>query len=223
LSISIRVDDFLFTKRHELESGRHSLENFREFHDVIPVRYMLGIIPGTLCELPGGKFPEDLLPKIVPAMHGITHDESKLNELAEYSHNAQRCQQRLGTGLQLMASAGVMGVQIYMPPHNVVDWGTVVSCRSLGMHVITGGPETDQGVASAMANIGVRYMPSMPPALYGRSDELVQRGMVPEIRRLAEEGDHVLGLHWTWETNIGLDHLRRFIDEVSDVLVDFRL
>ncbi len=239
MSVQLRVDDFLFTKNEEWISGRHTVDNFLRFMEVIPTRFLLGMIPMNLmCPVSFAEqqelndrelwkqvrliYPHTIQRKIVPAVHGYWHDETSQDEFEGYS--VEEIKAFLVDGVKRIEYLTKMRPLVYMPPHNVVNPRTLVACRELGFEAVTGGPETWDGTPSLVRGMGMRYVPSLPPFEYGRSDELLERGAVEHLMRRHSEGDRVtLGLHWTWETNIGLDSLRMLMERLSDALGDFEI
>lgn len=213
MPLKIRVDDFPYTKLHEWQPSRHSEVRFAEFDSIIPVRYLLGIIPMN-------SFNVDAWPptgKVVPGMHGYWHLESRQNEFEGISLND--VVGYLQAGREMIGEKFGTVPDVYMPPHNAVDVNTIIACQRVGFKAVTGGP----GVHPAMPFVvesygGMRYIGSDPPILYGRSDEIMQ---VLDVLKDPPYLNGVLTLHWTWESNIGFDHLRRFIDRIGRHLEDF--
>lgn len=215
MSIRIRVDDFPQTKGEP----QHTLEAFREFHRELTactgVRYLLGVIPKRCT-------PEDLLflareTDCDIGMHGIFHDEEKLdvwkNEFPPYLPQRDICRILQETAVALDNALG-RRVDVYMPPRNLIDRKTVEVLLDAGFIAFTGGPETPVELRLA-GNRDVEYLHSEPPFEYGRTDELLQRGAHYRLIEASEAGrDVILTLHWTWETNIGLSHMRSFLQRI---------
>lgn len=210
MTLVLRVDDFPGTK--PLEFDRHNLDNYKLFDEALErngvQQYILGFIP-KYCT------PEMLEwiatnPRIVLALHGVEHDESRKNDL-EFKTEDEIVSDFNMIRTTLAYDFG-KDVKIYMPPHNVFDVKTVKGAKRAGFEAITGGPETDPLVAAAVMMEGLEYLHSLFPYEYGRSDELIQRGSVEFIEAKLKAGrDSILTLHWTWEFNIGLEHLERYL------------
>lgn len=216
--IRVRVDDFPHTR--DGEKDRHTLAAFREFHRVLSEciggkRYLLGVIPGR-CTVDDVLFLRNETDVRI-GMHGVYHDEAKLdlyqNEFAPYLGHQQVG--RLLTDASAALEAGVgRRVDVYMPPRNRIDVRTLSLLPECGFYFYTSGPETEF-FADNLVEIR-----SLPPHEYGRTDELLQRDAHVHLRQL--KGDCVLTLHWTWETNIGLDHMRKFFAEIpKELFADF--
>lgn len=212
--IRVRVDDFPHTKGEP----QHTLEAFLAFHrelsDLIGARrYLLGVIPGR-CR------PEDLLAlrretDCVFGMHGTDHDEFRLdrNSGNQFEHYLSRAQVSGQLQEHRLALESVLGrpVRIYMPPRNVIDWRTASILGDVGFGWFTSGPETNPDVREYFGP----HIHSQPPYEYGRCDELLQREAHLRIMEKSDRGhDVVLTLHWTWETNIGLHHMRAFLSQI---------
>lgn len=222
MPVQLRVDDYPFTKPEE--AWRHTPQAFKAFDDVVPVRYLLGVIPGNL-----GAWPDHSIldaGKIVVGMHGINHSEKFLdlhggNEFAAVPRG--RHGWVLGHGLSILREHGLRQVpNVYMPPRNVIDEETVRGCKEAGFRAITVGPETDGRYIEFVDVLGIKEIASMPPFEYGRSDELIRWGAVEKIYSAHHEGRVVtLGLHWTWESNIGLGTLVELVGLLRPILRDF--
>jgi len=212
--IRVRVDDFPHTKGEP----QHTLNAFRDFHRVLSdgiggKRYLLGVIPGR-CTV------EDVLmirneTDVVVGMHGIKHDENELdihqNEFPAYLSREDVCKSLTENRVAL---EGAIGRQcyVYMPPRNKIDLRTVHAAQYAGFEFYTSGPETDSFV---MKNSMGSWIDSRPPHEYGRSDELLARGSHKMLYQMCTQGANtVLTLHWTWETNIGLNNLRLFLSQI---------
>jgi hypothetical protein len=212
MPVMIRVDDFPFTKEDEWRSGQHSIDKFMEFDSIIPVKYLLGVIPFHCLNF--SVWP--ISAHVVPGIHGYWHAETRQNEFVGYSRND--IAGYIMQGRDVIESVLCRKANIYMPPHNVIDLETIMACRVAGISGITGGPETDRIIPLVANHYGMRYIGSQR-SFYGRSDELLQAGADAELNQVMFNA--VLTLHWTWENNIGFDHLRRFIDVIGESLVDF--
>lgn len=210
--IKIRVDDFPWTKREERD--RHNLDAFMKFQDVInrwmSGYWLLGVIPGN-CSGDDLYTVKHKCPYARVGMHGIMHDESRPNEFLPYL-TCDDIGKQLGTTRQLLSSAIEKDVRVYMPPHNVIDTRTLAALKPAGFRAWTGGPETDKNLWSIDA---LQYIHSEAPHQYGRSDELLARGSVAHLIRESTDRNIWLTLHWTWETNIGLEHLWTFLREIE--------
>jgi hypothetical protein len=213
--IRVRVDDYPQTKAE----SQHTQAAFREFHRELSAllgvkRYLLGVIP---CRCTA----EDLLflqreTDCVVGMHGIDHDEARLdrnggNQFEHYLSTRQIAGQLEEHRLALEAVIN-RPVRVYMPPRNVIDWRTANLLDEVGFRWFTSGPETDVNVRDFLSGMCVH---SQPPYEYGRTDELLQREAHLRIMEKSDRGlDVVLTLHWTWETNIGLRHMRSFLSQI---------
>jgi hypothetical protein len=217
--IRIRVDDFPHTKGEP----QHSLKAFREFHRELSAltrqRYLLGVIPGR-CTV------DDVLmlrreTDCVIGMHGIDHDEAKLdlygNEFPPYLSKID-VRRRLAEAKQGLEDAIGRPARVYMPPRNMIDQRTAAVLNGL-FDWYTAGPETDRDVLQRFQN----HFYSEFPHEYGRTDELLMRESHRKLIDRCNAGRWpVLTLHWTWETNIGLEHMRKFLGRFpSDIFVDF--
>ncbi len=210
--IRIRVDDFPQTKGEP----QHTLAAFRLFHKTLTEciggkRYLLGVIPGRMNV-------DDVLflrneTDCVIGMHGIDHDETKLdtfqNEFPPYlsQHEVGRL---LSQGREALIAGTGRLCNIYMPPRNKINLRTALLLSNSGFHWFTSGPETEKQVRILHSSIH-----SEPPHEYGRSDEMLQRESHTHLIEACEAGrDVVVTLHWTWETNIGLQHMVKFFEKI---------
>jgi peptidoglycan/xylan/chitin deacetylase (PgdA/CDA1 family) len=212
--IRVRVDDFPHTKA---EPG-HTLAAFQEFDRCLREsiggrRYLLGVIPGR-CSVDDIVFLRNHTDCVV-GMHGTDHDEERLtrnggNQFEPYLTVAQIAQQLYDHHEALQNAVG-RRVQVYMPPRNVINHRTVSVLGDCGFEAFTTGPETD-----SWAIVHPRSLYSEKPFEYGRSDELLARDNAVEklIAKTAAGGNSVLTLHWTWETNIGLQHMVKFLTQI---------
>lgn len=218
--IKIRVDDFPQTKAEP----QHTLAAFREFHRELTactgVRYLLGVIPKRCT-------PEDLLflareTDCIIGMHGIFHDEEKLDlwkgEFPPYLPQREICRVLQETAVALDDAIG-RRTEIYMPPRNLIDKKTIDVLFDAGFLAFTSGPETPTDLRKSTwkgdNHIAVDCIHSEPPHEYGRTDELLQRNShLHLIEACEKDWDAVLTLHWTWETNIGLQHMREFFSKI---------
>ncbi len=208
--IRVRVDDYPQTRGEP----QHTHATFREFHKTLTSgmggrRYLLGVIPRRCT-------PEDILllrneTDVVVGMHGISHDETQLdihqNEFPQYMGRKEITRQLEEARDALQGAVG-RPVKIYMPPRNRIDFRTVMSLGSGTKFTnFTTGPETDEQIRKHPSAIHSQF-----PHEYGRSDEMLMRHSHVVLREA--ENDVVLTLHWTWEVNIGLHHLKTFLAEI---------
>lgn len=211
--IRIRIDDFPHTKGEP----QHTLAAFREFdrrlrEAIGGKRYLLGAIPHR-CTVDDVLFLRNETDCVV-GMHGIRHDEASLdvhqNEFPSYLS-----QKDIGNML-MTTSAGfedALGrdVRIYMPPRNRIDKRTVDVLLDCGFYGYTTGPETPKELRSSDELV---VFHSEPPHEYGRTDEMWMRSSHEQLRLRSDSEDTVLTLHWTWETNIGLHHMTKFLTAI---------
>lgn len=215
--IRVRVDDFPNTK--DAEKDRHTLAAFREFHKCLREciggkRYILGVIPDrcSIVDILMLKNETDC----VIGMHGTDHDEARLDRNGGNQFESYLTTKQILTNLEenkiVLSQALDRAVDIYMPPRNVIDERVATAALTAGFTRFTTGPETSVAVRRDWYR---HIIHSMPPLEYGRTDELLMRGAAAHLRGTAElGGDVVLTLHWTWETNIGLEHMRKFFAEI---------
>lgn len=223
MSIRIRVDDFPNTKGEP----QHTLSAFREFHRTLGEciggkRYLLGVIPKR-CD------PDDILflrneTDCEIGMHGIYHDEEKLdlyrNEFPPYLSQRDVCRYLQESGQALDDAIGRQ-TTIYMPPRNRIDQRTLDVLVDAGFFAFTSGPETDKTIRTDVEEIHSHPL----EICYGRTDELYQKNAHVRLMTLCEvnpTGRFVLTLHWTWETNIGLEHMKKFFAQIpKEHFIDF--
>lgn len=218
--IRVRVDDFPHTKGEP----QHTIGAYREFHKCLSEciggkRYLLGVIPGR-CS------PDDLLflqreTDCVIGMHGTDHDEARLDRNGGHQFEpyltVNSIRIALSDARMALRAAVDRPVDIYMPPRNRINEQTAQAARAAGFEAFTSGPETDQFLRQRW---GPWVIHSNAPHEYGRTDEMLQRDSHVVLRQ--QIPDAVLTLHWTWETNIGLHHMRRFFSEIpKDRFADF--
>lgn len=156
----------------------------------------------------------------VVGMHGIEHDEGKLNIyqnefepwLSKYTIMERLVESRLA-----LEDVLDQEIRVYMPPRNQIDRRTQEAARLAGFWAFTSGPETPLEMRSG-GPLAVYH--SEPPHEYGRSDEMYRAG---SHRILSEmQDDVILTLHWTWEVNIGLDNLNGFLSQIpKDRFINF--
>lgn len=219
--LQIRVDDFPGTKPAEFH--KHNLESYRKFHDVLArngiKEYHLGVIPRHTSQ-------EDLrglvkLEGLKVALHGIDHDESYPNEFRAYL-TAEDIRIRLANQLGLWYhSVGASHTpDAYIPPHNVIDRRTVDALIMAGFAILFGGPGSDPDVLRYAYDRGMDVRYSNEGTEYGRSDEIIQRGFVPNLANVwssLSAQKVTLTLHFPWEVNIGLDNLDRMLKMITGV------
>lgn len=214
--IRLRVDDFLTTKADE--ASVHTLDAYRRFHDVVighVGRYLLGVIPLTAgAEAIGWASSQ---PSIVVGMHGTDHDEREQNQFRQWETEAQ-IERRLRDAMAKFPTRPT----VYMPPHNVIDHRTARVVASLGFDAVTFGPGSDAMVVQHCTALGPCPLVSTWPKEYGRSDELMARDQSVEYMHENAVGRTIyLTLHWTWEHNIGLDSLGRYLSALTGLFEDF--
>ena len=213
MSLYIRVDDFPFTKPEE--SYKHNMNSFALFDDVMQdygQKYVLGVIPKhakeeELAELASSS-------NITVAMHGVNHNERFLDEFADCltSSDIQFLLRNNKSRFEKVINKQIVD---YIPPHNVLNIKTINALYMFQFKNIYGGPGTSEYAISKVKELGMNFFYSKEPLEYGRSDELLQRGSVEHIKEKLNEGKDVwLTLHFTWETNIGFDNLKRYLEKL---------
>jgi hypothetical protein len=218
-----RVDDFPGTKPNEFY--RHNLETFKEFHQVMSkysLSYDLGVIPVYSSDEALRWLGQQ--PNIRVAMHGVNHDERFPNEFRDHQTEAE-VYAILRNEKAILEEETGKPVHAYIPPHNVIDRKTVNALLKAGFTMLHSGPGTDFDVAMYACENGLQTFPSFPP-YYGRSDEMMAGGSVNAIisESKAREnpynshGPLVIGLHWTWEKNIGFEHLDLFLSKICGIM-----
>lgn len=221
MSIILRVDDFPGTKPEEF--SKHNLENFKMFDEVLAKnkinQYVLGVIPAYTSDESLKWIFEN--PRIQVALHGITHDERFLNEFRDHETQDEITSRLLKAKESLERFGSGKKVVHYIPPHNCVDLRTARALSRAGFTDLMCGPGTDLNQYSMITNSRIfgkdNLTYSQKPFMYGRTDEMMSRdNALPEIEKIFQSGKFsVLTLHWTWEWNIGLDSLDRFMSHVS--------
>lgn len=214
--IQVRVDDFPHTK--DAERDHHSIGAFREFHRELSAclggrRYLLGVIPKR-CTVDDVIFLRNETDCVI-GMHGIFHDESKLdiwkNEFPPYLSKNEVGRHLVDVAHGMEEAIG-RRVEVYMPPRNYMDERTASVLLDSGFIAFTTGPETDQAIRGKYSDMVIH---SQVPWEYGRCDELLQRNAHRHLIDESDAGrDVTLTLHWTWETNIGLHHMRDFFVQI---------
>lgn len=209
--IRIRVDDYPGTRPDEFyKHNWAALESFDEImrENWVP-GYMLGVIPGHVTD-------EDLRkmaghPRIQVAMHGVAHDERFQNEFRDYlttSAVKTMLEQEKSRLERLVKSE----VRVYIPPHNAFDERTCAALSAVGFTTICGGPGSPAWAdVTKRPFLNLEYARSQTPWEYGRSDELLQRDSVGWFTDATCAPHPVLTLHFPWEINIGLAHLRTYL------------
>lgn len=221
--ICLRVDDYPSAKPAEFV--RHNFGSFMDFHQnlrkVTGASYLLGVIPRNTSdeELVELARPER---KIVVGMHGLSHDESFQNEFRDYMTDRE-VGNLLSCGRDRLRQATGQLVDVYLPPHNFLDDRTPRLLKRAGFAACTTGPGTTEQSFRALRTAGVRYINSDAPLEYGRSDELLERGSVRHLIDAAQILDEVvfLTLHWTWEHNIGLTSMLKYLEKIEWKIGDF--
>lgn len=213
--ISFRIDDFPYTKPEE--QWRHNLTNFKMFNEVMRryhATYTLGIIPDRLTDemldfIANEKY------MITPALHGIHHDERFPNEFHS-GETEDDIYQALTSAKYPLENFG-RDVDVYIPPHNVVDAKTVDALVRAGFRTLYGGPESDGMVFQyAWEEKKMHTLRHYPP-YYGRTDEMMERGNVVHFKERFVQGHDIhIGLHFTWEWNIGLQNLEKFLEQLKE-------
>jgi hypothetical protein len=215
--IRVRVDDFPHTSKRE---PQHTLKSFLEFHKVLSHgighrKYLLGVVPGQ-CTIEDILFLRQNVDCVV-GMHGTDHDEQRLdrnagNQFEPYlsAGDILHTLHEHRTALEMVLG---QPVKVYMPPRNVINHRTHGVLEQAGFDWYTTGPETDRWAVDHS-----RALRSQGPWNYGRSDELLRRDQAPARLMAASEAgvNPILTLHWTWEVNIGLEHLERFLTEIPN-------
>lgn len=217
--IRVRVDDFPQTKGEP----QHTLAAYRDFHRCLSEciggkRYLLGVIPDrcTIVDLLFIKNETDC----VIGMHGTDHDEARLdrnggNQFEPYL-TVNQIRTTLDANRMALSHALDRPAEVYMPPRNVLDYRVAQAARNAGFEWITTGPETPAIIRYDMARW---ILHSEPPHEYGRTDELLMRNSQLVLQ---SQDDVILTLHWTWETNIGLSHMKKFFAEIpKELFYDF--
>ena len=218
MSAVLRVDDFPGTKPEEF--WKHNLDNFKKFDAVLERHgiesYVLGVIPKYTTEEHIEWLSSN--PRIEVALHGIEHDERVLNEFRDYETEESVYQKIMSAISPLKRCNGFGKILRYIPPHNVIDLKTCRALKRAGISSIMGGPGTDLRIMDSTAN-DFHWLYSRHPIWYGRSDELMDRDNA--VDRIIEESNYLrnrcLTLHWTWEQNIGLQSLDKFMTEISSI------
>ena len=217
--IRLRVDDFPGAKPDEFD--RHNFDGFLRFHETVrehtAAMYLLGVIPKHVSDEDLRRLPEL---GVVVGMHGVDHDERFQNEFRDYYASGE-VESTLRIARGRLSDLARQPVDVYMPPHNVIDGRTIAACAAVGFKAITAGPETVPFMRQIVERHGLEYLYSDAPLEYGRSDELLARGSVKHLVSSLDE-DPILTLHWTWEYNVGLSNLDTYLERLSSSFGDFR-
>lgn len=224
--LQFRVDDFPHTKGEP----QHTREAFRDFHRALRDgtggrQYLLGVIPGR-CTDEDWSLLREIQGEVVLGMHGIMHDEAALDRNCgnEFAHwYTQKTVQTMLLGAHARFHSHGLRCLAYMPPRNVIDRRTLRVLPDIGFVSYTGGPETDPECKTADY---LTYIHSQPPHEYGRTDEMSAKGTEGWLNKNVDRNilrwPTTVALHWTWETNIGLDHLKAFLGRLDpDLFMDF--
>jgi hypothetical protein len=213
--LTIRVDDFPGTKPQEFD--RHNLDSFKEFDGVMKdcgfPRYVLGVIPGYLTAKDLEFFRDNR--RITLALHGLTHDESRLDEFGGLMSG--HIIGKVGPVRDALEMRLGRHIVDYIPPHNALGEETAKALFYLGFENVYGGPGSIYG-ADVDRIHGIPYRFSQFPWEYGRSDELLERGSVEHIVEKLKSRDIYLTLHFPWEVNIGLENLRKYLGRLRECL-----
>lgn len=212
--VLFRVDDFPFTKKEE--TWRHNLSNFKLFNEVMKkhnANYVLGVIPDRLDDAMVEYLAEEQY-MIDVALHGIHHDERFMNEFHSGETEEQIYQAIMSAKYPLEAAFG--RIDTYIPPHNTFDGPTVNALVRAGFRALFGGPGSESAALRYAEKKGLNVIEHLPP-LYGRTDEMKDRGVIEAVKRSTAEGRNAyLALHWTWEWNVGLQNLDSFLSAIDD-------
>ena len=217
MSIEIRVDDYPGSKTAEF--WKHNRENFEKFDDIIHEitgkSYLLGVIPIHTSD-------EDLkwlsTRNIVIGMHGTNHDERFQNQFGDLYTKHEICTLLHPHRKRLQDLTG-QSVNTYLPPHNAIDGKTISALSMTGFKAFTSGPGS-LFKQSFLHDGAMNCLHSEAPLEYGRSDELLQRNAVEHLQ---QDKHFFLTLHWPWEHNIGLEHLKVFLSQIKDKVIDFSI
>lgn len=214
--LKFRVDDFPGTKPQEFH--RHNLQSFLKFHEVMKSYgrdYSLGVIPKYTTETHLGVLSDlHRSAEIDVVLHGISHDESRLNEF-EGLERRQIVDLIEDVLIQWEDDFGIE-VGSYIPPHNVLDGNTIAALDVANMRMVFTGPGTRKEDLSMIVDVGMKYAHSIDRLSYGRTDELISSGAIKFLKKMNEDVEtHWVTLHLPWETNIGLNSLKCFLEELK--------
>lgn len=215
MSAILRVDDFPGTKPEEF--WKHNLEGFKRFDAVLEKHgieeYVLGVIPKYTTHEHVGWLAQN--PRVRVALHGIEHDERFPNEFKGFETEDGIYQKILSAKELLRECNGSGDVVDYIPPHNVIDVKTCNALKRSGFKTVFCGPGTDMYVMENVSGLFFQY--SSHPVWYGRSDEMMDRDSAVEKIMSSNGLGHCMTLHWTWEYNIGLSSLDKFLSQISSI------
>lgn len=211
--IKFRVDDFPGTKPDEFD--HHNIANFHIFNSVMRsfgIKYTLGVIPKytTYYDL---KYFNDNMDNINVALHGINHDEKFMNEFMPF-YTVKDIAMMLQEASQSMSK--FCTIDSYIPPHNEIDSRTCNALKSIGILKVFGGPGTNLDVVAYARSIGLEFNMSEFPLCYGRTDEMIMTKSVTFLSENCKDNDVYVTLHWPWEYNIGFDHMKRYLDILTN-------
>lgn len=217
--IHFRVDDYPGTKPEEFD--RHNIENFYKFEAVMAKHganpFVLGVIPRHVTDSDLSFL--GMSPNVQIALHGVNHDERFPNEFREHQ-TEDDVYAAISSAKDRLESCSDQEVDTYIPPHNVIDRKTVHALVRSGFKNLMGGPGSDEQVIFHAMELGLNAKMYMPPYNYGRSDELIKRGAVEMLAPFMKSPNlhwH-LGLHWTWEANIGLENLDNLLSQLCGII-----
>lgn len=214
----LRVDDFPGTKPQEF--WKHNLDNFKRFDDVLArhaiPQYTLGVIPKYTSEKDRDWLASN--PRVEVALHGVEHDERFPNEFREWETEDSIFDKIVAATAPLKRCNSYGEVARYIPPHNVIDLKTVRALKRAGFTGLMCGPGSDEQVMQEASKV-LHVMYSRHPIFYGRTDEMLDRDGC--VERIIHESkflkERCVTLHWTWEYNIGLNSLDRFLTELGHI------
>ena len=219
----LRVDDFPGTKPEEF--WKHNLDNFKRFDEVLEKngvpQYTLGVIPKYTTEAHIDWLAQN--PRTRVALHGIEHDERFPNEFKPHETEDDIYRKIMSAKEPLRRCNGNGEIDCYIPPHNVIDLRTAKALVRSGISDLMLGPGTDKEVFAQIRNSKLfsyhRVTYSYHPTFYGRTDEMMDRDhAIPAILNDSRTSSNsVLTLHWTWEWNIGLESLDRFLCQLQGI------
>ena len=231
--ILVRVDEFPHFRVVD-EPHRYGSDSFERFHEVLAsagVPYLLAVLPAPAArpldpDADGGRrlaaAEAAVLRRLLRegttlALHGYDHRtrnrgrrrRSELSGLSERELEA-----RLDAAEAVFAAYGLGRPRVFVPPFNhfrAAQW-PVLAARYT---IICGGPESVSEVGflpPAVWREGAVWLPSYPP-LYGTAAEVLQALEMPGIAERALWVPVVL--HWGWESDRGLDDLRRLAKRLA--------
>ncbi len=213
----LRVDDFPYTKPDE--RWKHNLENFKKFDAILEKhgigQYVLGVIPKYTTKEDIDWLSEN--PRVEVALHGVEHDERFANEFRDFETEDGIRSKLISAKEPLKRCNGFGDVTTYIPPHNVIDFKTAKALRKAGFTSLMCGPGTALQVYDTIRDLKLfeDLSFSTSPYFYGRSDEMLECGADRQINEMRWKPNIVLTLHWTWEWNIGLENLDRFLEKIN--------